>query len=290
MRSFSNIPPQNVPPHSRPDLAAGRWLRVPSAALASVVGILLLARAAQAASQEAPPAGSKPGTSDAPPASAPAAGEAPKAAETPAAPEDLLRGPKVPALDVKSDRPYVEGAKDGEKLSKPVLEQRAYFRTIDLLALDAPTKDKVDALRVAFVDRVAEYQKNAQKRRMELEAKRKLANPAEPPSEEFKREMNAIEAARPKLAELQTQVNAAIGADRARELDKKFADELKRIREEQTRRTDEERKRRRAEIEEAKKAREAGGSAPAGGSDGEMGDEMAPSAPKSPKSPKSPKD
>jgi hypothetical protein len=230
------------------------------------------------AHQDAPPAETKPAVPDAQEKAAPketpspeeGAGGAPKAREVP---EDLLRGPKVPELDVKSDRPYVEGAKEGEKLSKPVLEQRAYFRTIDLFGFDASTKEKVDAMCVAFVDRVATFQKTAQKRRSELEAKRKLADPKSPPSEEFKREMNAIEAARPKLSELQAQVNTLIGADRGRELDRKFAEELKRVRDEQTRRTEEERKRRRAEIEEAKKARQSGGE-----SGGE--DEMAPSGPK----------
>ncbi|MFM7260253.1 MAG: hypothetical protein ACKO3W_06575 [bacterium] len=174
------------------------------------------------------------------------------------APEDLLRGPKVPELDVKSDRPYVEGAKDVEKLSKPVLEQRVYFRTIDLMGFDDATKERIDAFRVAYVERVERFQKDAQKRRMELEAKRRLANPAEPPSEEFKRAMNAIEAERPKLVELQAQVNDAVGTDRARELEKRFADELKRVRAEQTRLTEEERKRRRAQMEEAKKAKQSG--------------------------------
>ena len=202
-----------------------------------------------------------------------------KGESAPKAPEDLLRGPKVPELDVKSDRPYVEGSKDGEKLSKPVLEQRVYFRAIDLMSFDAATKEKIDALRVAFVDRLTVFQKDAQKRRTELEAKRKLANPAEPPSEEFKREMNAIEAARPKLTELQAQVDALIGADRARDLQRRFTEELKRVRDEQTRRTEEERKRRRAEMDEQRKKQNTSGGGNPSGDGG--GDEMSPSSPKS---------
>lgn len=246
------------------------------------------ASAARVASVAEPPAAA-PGSPEggSPSGGAPAAGEGAsreqdddtKGESAPKAPEDLLRGPKVPELDVKSDRPYVEGSKDGEKLSKPVLEQRVYFRSIDLMGFDAATKEKLDALRVAFVDRLAVFQKDAQKRRTELEAKRKLANPAEPPSEEFKREMNAIEAARPKLTELQTQVDTLIGAERARELQRKFTEELKRVRDEQTRRTEEERKRRRAEMDEQrKKQNPSGGEMPSG--DG-GGDEMSPSSPKS---------
>jgi len=253
----------------------------PSSAVAARAGSLTAPwREPPAVAPSAPDAGSQPG-------GPPAAGEGAsreqdddaKGESAPKAPEDLLRGPKVPELDVKSDRPYVEGSKDGEKLSKPVLEQRVYFRSIDLMGFDAATKEKLDALRVAFVDRLAVFQKDAQKRRTELEAKRKLANPAEPPSEEFKREMNAIEAARPKLTELQAQVDALIGADRARELQRKFTEELKRIRDEQTRRTEEERKRRRAAMQEEKrKQNPSGGEMPSG--DG-GGDEMSPSAPKS---------
>jgi hypothetical protein len=185
----------------------------------------------------------------------------PPAKETPAAdpsapptaPEDVLRGPKVPDVDVKSNRPFVEGAKDGEKLSKPVLEQRVYFRAIDLMGFEGDLKEKVNALRSAFVDRVTAYNKVAQAKRAELEAARKKADPTKPPSEEFKREMNKIEAERPKLAELQKEVKALLGEETGALLDKKFAEELKRVRAEQTRQTEEARKKKRAELEEQKK-------------------------------------
>ncbi|MCE2884506.1 MAG: hypothetical protein LW806_06365 [Planctomycetaceae bacterium] len=271
-------------------IRAAFGVALPVLAIASSVAAApSTASAASAAEPWREPPAAAPGSPDGGPqpggASAAGAGsakeqdDAAKGESAPKAPEDLLRGPKVPELDVKSDRPYVEGSKDGEKLSKPVLEQRVYFRAIDLMSFDAATKEKIDALRVAFVDRLAVFQKDAQKRRTELEAKRKLANPAEPPSEEFKREMNAIEAARPKLTELQAQVDALIGADRARDLQRKFTEELKRVRDEQTRRTEEERKRRRAEMEEQKrKQNPSGGEMPSG--DG-GGDEMSPSSPKS---------
>jgi len=179
---------------------------------------------------------------------APAANPAP-----PKAPEDVLRGPKVPDVDVKSNRPFVEGAKDGEKLSKPVLEQRVYFRAIDLMGFEGETKEKLDGMRSAFVDRVAAYNKVAQAKRAELEAARKRADPTQPPSDEFKREMNKLEAERPKLAELQKEVKVLLGDEKAALLEKKFAEELKRVRAEQTKQTDEARKKKRAELEEQKK-------------------------------------
>jgi hypothetical protein len=198
--------------------------------------------------------------------------------DTPKGSDDVLRGPKVPPIDVKSNRPFVEGAKDGEKLSKPVLEQRVYFRAIDLMAFEGETKEKLDALRVAFVDRVAAYNKVAQVKRAELEAARKKADPSQPPSEEFKRAMNKLEAERPKLAELQKEVNALLGDEKAALLDKKFAEELKRVRAEQTKRTDEERKKKRAELEEKKKQATDGKSKNGAPSDQSGDGEMKPNA------------
>lgn len=242
------------------------WTSTALAGLPAPTTHLWIAGASLAASQDAAPAQTP---KEEQPVSDPAA---PKSAE------DVLRGPKVPEIDVKSNRPFVEGAKDGEKLSKPVLEQRVYFRAIDLMAFEGELKEKVDALRVAFADRVTAYNKVAQTKRAELEAKRKAANPSQPPSEEFKREMNKIEAERPKLAELQSELKSVIGEDKSVELEKKFTEELKRVRAEQTRRTEEERKKKRAELEERKKQASEGKSKDAAPPTKGGDDEMKPNA------------
>jgi len=131
-------------------------------------------------------------------------------APAPTAParDDLLKGPKVPPLDVQSDRPFVGGAKGGSKggtsdrQSRPVLEQRVYFLSIDQMGFDRALVEKIDVARVAFVDRLAAYEKSSAARRKELELARKASPSNQPPSPEFRKAMEELDAARPKLAEV----------------------------------------------------------------------------------------
>ena len=182
-------------------------------------------------------------------------------APAPTAParDDLLKGPKVPPLDVQSDRPFVGGAKGGSKggtsdrQSRPVLEQRVYFLSIDQMGFDRALVEKIDVARVAFVDRLAAYEKSSAARRKELELARKASPSNQPPSPEFRKAMEELDAARPKLAEVRAEVAKLLTAEQAEALEKKYADEMKRVRAELTRRTDEERAKKKAAADKARK-------------------------------------
>ncbi|MEY3027039.1 MAG: hypothetical protein RL136_301 [Planctomycetota bacterium] len=172
----------------------------------------------------------------------------PPASSTPA--DDLLRGPSVPQDALKSERERRQG---GEKLSRPMLEQRVYFATLDAFAFDDATRGRVKELRERFTASVAAYEKDAEvKRKAIFEKRKREAEPGKPPSDDFKRAMNELEAARPKLRELQAKVDELLSKDDAVALRKAFDDGMKRARAEITRREEEARKRKEAERREKK--------------------------------------
>ena len=163
---------------------------------------------------------------------------------------DLLRGPDVPSDALKPDRAGKPSAAQSEKLPKPVLEQRVLFKALGALELDEPKRKQVDALRDEFIASVAAYEKDAEARRKAIfEKRRKAAKPGQPPSEEFKKSMEELEAKRPKLADLKAKLAAVLSAGEMDALRKAYEEELKRAREEMTRREEEARRKK----EEARK-------------------------------------
>ena len=68
----------------------------------------------------------------------------------------------------------------------------------------------------------------------------------EPPSEEFKKKMAALETSRPKLGELQQRVFGMLTEEQGAKLKDAYAAELKRVRDEISRKTEAERKKQEA--------------------------------------------
>lgn len=171
----------------------------------------------------------------------------------PAQPDDVLKGPAVPSADVKGERPFIDPK--GGRMSKPMIEQRAYFIALDAMNLTEERRAKFDALRAAWVDRLAAFERESAIKRRALEAARKKAAPDQPPSDEFRKSMDEIEQARPKLADLRDALGRELSEDEVKALEKRFQEEMKRIRDEITRRTEAERAQKKREID-AKKAQE----------------------------------
>jgi hypothetical protein len=164
---------------------------------------------------------------------------------------DVLRGPEVPKKGIESDRQFTGGKPgarpQGQMASKPEIEQGAFFTALEAMRFEGDLGASVVAAREEFVARVKAWEKSAGEKRKQLFEKRKQAAPSAPPSEEFKREMNAIEASRPKLFELQQRVYGMLSEAQGATLKDAYDAELKRVRDEIARKTEDERKRKDAE-------------------------------------------
>jgi len=164
---------------------------------------------------------------------------------------DILRGPEVPQDALKPDRTRKPAAAQPEKLSRPALEQQVFNKALGAIPLDEARRRQVDALRDEFVASVAAYEKEADARRKAIfEKRRKSAEPGQPPSQEFRKAMEELEAKRPKLADLKVKLAAVLSKEEMEALRKAYEEGLKRTREEITLREEEERRKR----EEARKS------------------------------------
>jgi len=194
-------------------------------------------------------------------------------AEPPPSDGDILRGPEVPQDSLKPDRARKGGAAkaeagDNAKVARPVLEQRVLFAALDTLKLGDDARAKVNVIRDEFAASVVAYEKEAAAKRQEIfEKRRKEAEPGKPPSEEFKKAMDALEAKRPKIDGLKSRLAAVLSKEEMEQLRTAYEDGLKRARAELTRRAEEERKK--AAEERAKKIR----GTDAGGNDGTKKDD-----------------
>lgn len=170
--------------------------------------------------------------------------------EEPQNEDDVLRGPKVPPKGIESNRQFT-GGKAGQRPaapggSRPTIEQNAFFVAIDSMKLEGDLKKSVEDARTEFVERVKAWDKSSGEQRRKLFEERKNAPSNEPPSEEFKKKMAAIETSRPKLGELQQRVFGMLSEEQGAKLKDAYAAELKRVRDEISRKTEAERKKQEA--------------------------------------------
>ena len=149
-------------------------------------------------------------------------------------PDDVLRGPAVGQDAVKSDKPFVG---KGARASGPQLEQRVFFATLDQMKFDEALQAKVSGLRQDFSAKVAAFEKEAGPKRKALEESRKSAAPNQPPSDEFKKSMQALEAARPKLSDVKTQLATMLTPEQLATFQTNYSAEMKRVRADMTKRT-----------------------------------------------------
>jgi len=171
--------------------------------------------------------------------------------EPPAAPaNDGIKGPKVPDDSLKSDKPFAGGAKGRAPQSKPMLELRVMNAAIDGLGLEGEQKDKVAAVRAEFMTRLETFEKQAAEKRKQLAEQRKKAPSDQPPSEEWKKEMQALENGRPKLDELKKGLSEVLTPEQMDLLKQRFDEGLKKAREEMTKRAEEERKKKEEAMKE----------------------------------------
>ncbi len=164
--------------------------------------------------------------------------------------DDVLRGPKVPPKGIESNRQFT-GGKAGQRPaapggSRPTIEQNAFFAAIDSMKFEGDLRKSVEDARTEFVERVKAWDKSAGEQRKKLFEERKNAPSNEPPSEEFKKRMAAIETSRPKLGELQQRVFGMLSEEQGAKLKDAYAAELKRVRDEIARKTEAERKKQEA--------------------------------------------
>ena len=167
---------------------------------------------------------------------------------------DILRGPDVPQDALKADRQRKVADdkakamdKEMDKPSKPMLEQRVLFMTVEKLELDDATRAKVRSFQDEFAASVVAYEKSSATKRKELAESRKNA-PAGKPSEEYRKAMDEMEAARPKVAALRERMEGVMSKEQITALRTGYDENLKRARAELTKRN-----------EEARKAQEAAG-------------------------------
>jgi len=163
---------------------------------------------------------------------------------------DVLRGPKVPPKGIESNRQFT-GGKAGQRPaapggSRPTIEQNAFFAAIDSMKFEGDLMRSVEDARTEFVERVKAWDKSAGEQRKKLFEERKNAPSNEPPSEDFKKRMAALETSRPKLGELQQRVFGMLTEEQGAKLKDAFAAELKRVRDEISRKTEAERKKQEA--------------------------------------------
>jgi hypothetical protein len=196
---------------------------------------------------------------------------------------DILRGPEVPAdsLKAEKDRKKADAAA-ADKQSRPMLEQRVLFAALDGLKLDDAKRAQIKTMRAEFESAVADWMQKSDVKRKELFDKRKNTPTGKPVSDDFKKGMEEIEAARPKLNDLKAKISKILSIEELEQLRVAYNDGLKRAREELTKRTEAERAKQAEELK--KKAEEMGKDAAKEGSKdagGEMGDDKkAPAAPK----------
>ncbi len=184
--------------------------------------------------------------------SASAFADPPTDATAPASGKDqVLRGPAVGQDGMKSDRPFVG---KGGRATGPQLEQRVFFATLDQMDFNADLQAKVSGLRDDFAAKVAAYEKQAGPKRKALEESRKNAAPNQPPSDEFKKGMQALEAGRPKLLDVKAELTKLLTPEQFDAFKARYDTEMKRVRAEMTKRTAAER--------EAQKSGKPAGDAP----------------------------
>ena len=165
---------------------------------------------------------------------------------------DILRGPDVPEESLKPERERAKGGATA-KQSRPMLEQRVLFMALDGLSLDEATRAKVTAVRDEFAASVQAYEQDAEVKRKEIfEKRKKSAEPGKPPSDEFKKAMEELEAKRPKLGDLKGKLAAVLSKEQLEELRTSYEEGLKRARAELTRREEEARKQKEADRKAAK--------------------------------------
>jgi hypothetical protein len=220
-------------------------------ALALLVGPSSLAASTSASAGAAqPPAGGGQGA----PADAPHS-DAPPPERVPSG----LRGPDVRQGDLDSEGTFIGGKRDGapkQPRTKPALEFAAFSTAVAAAPLASDVKANAVAACEDFRARVADWEKSAAERRKKLYESRRQADPAAPPSEEFKKAMGELEASRPKMIELQERVYAMLSEEEGAALKKAYDEDLAKRRAEIAREAEAERKRKAAERE---KAREKGG-------------------------------
>ena len=235
---------------------------MPTSILATLSAFVLLVSAPAAGGQDAPAGGQ-----DAP-AGAPKSGEQ----STERVPGGL-RGPDVRQGDLDSEGTFIGGKRDGtskQPRTKPALEFAAFSAAVAAAQLAGDTKADAVAACEEFRARVADWEKSAAERRKKLYDSRRRADPASPPTEEFKKAIGELEASRPKLIELQERVYAMLSEEEGAALKKAYDEDLARRRAEIAREAEAERKRKAAERE---KAREKGGEKKDGADSEPMGGE-----------------
>jgi hypothetical protein len=163
---------------------------------------------------------------------------------------DGIKGPKVPDESLKSDKPFAGGGKGRAPQSRPMLELRVMNAAIDGLGLEGEQKDKVAAVRAEFMTRLETYEKQAAEKRKQLAEQRKKAPSDQPPSEEWKKEMQALENSRPKLDELKKGLSGVLTPEQMDLLKQRFDEGLKKARAEMTKRAEEERKKKEEAMKE----------------------------------------
>jgi hypothetical protein len=114
------------------------------------------------------------------------------------------------------------------------------------MKLEGDLMQSVEDARTEFVERVKAWDKSAGEQRKKLFEERKNAPSNEPPSEDFKKRMAALETSRPKLGELQQRVFGMLTEEQGAKLKDAYAAELKRVRDEISRKTEAERKKQEA--------------------------------------------
>lgn len=164
--------------------------------------------------------------------------------QEPAKPDagDSLRGPRVPREGMEGDRPFAGRGGAAQGRSRPMVELRVYNAAIDGLKLEGEAKTKVDGIRADFTKRVEEFEKKAQEERKAIGEARRNAPADQPPSEEFRKKMQELEAKRPKVEEYKAAVSAALTPEQNEQLKKNFDEGMKKYREEMAKRAEEARK------------------------------------------------
>lgn len=180
----------------------------------------LMAAIAATATAGAPP--------EAPPADAPATEQPAKPADS-----DLLRGPQVSERDLADPERFTGRERAGQApVSRPAMEMRALQAALDELALDGDRKARVTELRASFRARLDAFEAEARLERKRLADERSKAPADQPPSADFQKRMQALEARRPKLAELNAELEKLLSAAEVEQLKQRFADNMKTYREE----------------------------------------------------------
>jgi DNA repair exonuclease SbcCD ATPase subunit len=177
----------------------------------------------------------------------------------PAQGDDILKGPSVSERDLKDSERFTGRERAGKApVSKPAMELRVLGAALDEMTLSAETKAKVNEVRAAYIARVEAYEAEARAAKKKLAEERAKTPAGEPPSEDFKKRAEALEARRPKLAELKAELEKVLSPAEVEDLKTRFADGMQKAREEMTRREEAARKAKREAIEREKAKKDAG--------------------------------